>query len=34
VHTANRYDSVTYKHVGEHGGAQLENGFLVLSKIG
>jgi putative transposase len=33
-HTANRYDSVTYKQVGEHGGARLDNGFLILSKIG
>ncbi|HEY7020933.1 MAG TPA: transposase [Ktedonobacterales bacterium] len=30
----NRYNSFTYKQVGEHGGARLENGFLVLSKIG
>src|SRR5215471_10847158 len=33
-HGANRYNSITYKQVGEHGGARLENGFLVLSKIG
>jgi putative transposase len=33
-HTANRYDSFTYKQVGEHGGARLDNGFLVVSKIG
>jgi putative transposase len=33
-HGANRYTSFTYKQVGEHGGARLENGFLVLSKIG
>jgi len=33
-HTANRYDSFTFKQVGEHGGARLNNGFLVLSKIG
>ncbi len=30
----NRYHSFTYKQVGEHGGARLDNGFLVLSKIG
>jgi putative transposase len=29
-----RYNSFTYKQVGEHGGARLDNGFLVLSKIG
>jgi putative transposase len=33
-HSANRYDSFTYKQVGEHGGARLDNGFLILSKIG
>jgi len=33
-HGANRYNSFTYKQVGEHGGARLENGFWVLSKIG
>jgi len=32
--SANRYDSFTYKQVGEHGGARLDSGFLVLSKIG
>jgi putative transposase len=31
-HTANRYDSFTYKQFGK--GAALDNGFLVLSKIG
>src|SRR5262245_27745642 len=31
-HTANRYDSFTYKQFGN--GATLDNGFLVLSKIG
>src|SRR5215510_11011060 len=31
---SNRYNSFTYKQVGEHGGARLDNGFLVLSKIG
>jgi putative transposase len=30
----NRYNSFTYPQVGEHGGARLDNGFLVLSKIG
>jgi putative transposase len=30
----NRYNSFTYKQIGEHGGARLDNGFLVLSKIG
>ena len=30
----NRYHSFTYKQVGVHGGARLDNGFLVLSKIG
>jgi putative transposase len=29
-----RYNSFTYPQVGEHGGARLDNGFLVLSKIG
>jgi putative transposase len=29
-----RYHSFTYKQVGEHGGAHVDNGFLVLSKIG
>jgi putative transposase len=29
-----RYHSLTYPQVGEHGGARLDNGFLVLSKIG
>jgi putative transposase len=31
---ANRNNSFTYKQIGEHGGARLDNGFLVLSKIG
>jgi putative transposase len=31
---ASRYNSFTYKQVGEHGGARMDNGFLVLSKIG
>jgi putative transposase len=30
----NRYNSFAYKQVGDHGGARLNNGFLVLSKIG
>ncbi|MGH2502031.1 MAG: RNA-guided endonuclease InsQ/TnpB family protein, partial [Ktedonobacterales bacterium] len=30
----NRYHSFTYPQVGEHGSARLDNGFLVLSKIG
>ena len=29
-----RYNSFTYPQVGDHGGARLDNGFLVLSKIG
>jgi putative transposase len=29
-----RYHSFTYPQVGEHGGARLDSGFLVLSKIG
>jgi putative transposase len=29
----NRYNSFTYPQVGEHGGARLDNGFLVLSKM-
>jgi putative transposase len=29
-----RYTSFTYPQIGEHGGARLDNGFLVLSKIG
>ncbi len=29
-----RYKSFTYPQVGEHGGARLDDGFLVLSKIG
>jgi putative transposase len=33
-HSANRYNSFTYKQVGEHSGARLDSGFLVLSKIG
>jgi putative transposase len=33
-HGRDRYKSFTYPQVGEHGGARLDNGFLVLSKIG
>jgi putative transposase len=33
-HGRNRYNSFTCPQVGEHGGARLDNGFLVLSKIG
>jgi putative transposase len=33
-HGRDRYSSFTYPQVGEHGGARLDNGFLVLSKIG
>ncbi|HEX5441937.1 MAG TPA: transposase, partial [Ktedonobacterales bacterium] len=29
-----RWHSFTYKQVGEHGGTRLDNGFLVLSRIG
>jgi putative transposase len=29
-----RFHSFTYKQVGEHGGARLDTGFLVVSKIG
>lgn len=29
-----RFNSFTYKQVGEHGGARFDNGCLVLSKIG
>jgi putative transposase len=30
----NRYNSLTYPQLGDHGGARLDNGFLVLSKLG
>jgi putative transposase len=30
----NRFNSFTYPQVGKHGGARLDDGFLVLSKIG
>jgi putative transposase len=33
-HGCDRYNSFTYPQVGEHGGARLDSGFLVLSKIG
>jgi putative transposase len=33
-HGRNRYTSFTYPQVGEHGSARLDNGFVVLSKIG
>jgi putative transposase len=33
-HGRDRYNSFTYPQVGDHGGARLDNGFLVLSKIG
>jgi putative transposase len=33
-HGRDRYTSFTYPQVGDHGGARLDNGFLVLSKIG
>jgi putative transposase len=33
-HGPNRYNSFTYPQIGEHGGARLANGFLVLSKVG
>ena len=29
-----RYHSFTYQQIGEQGSAQLDNGFLVLAKIG
>jgi putative transposase len=34
LHGRDRYNSFTYPQVGEHGGARLNNGYLVLSKIG
>ncbi len=33
-HGRDRYNSFTYPQVGEHGGARLDNGVLVLSKLG
>src|SRR5262245_42951256 len=33
-HGRDRYNSFTYPQLGEHAGARLDNGFLVLSKIG
>src|SRR5262249_34026877 len=32
-HGRDRYNSFTYPQVGDHGGARLDKGFLVLSKI-
>jgi putative transposase len=34
LHSASRYDSFTYKQFGHGTGTYLDNGFLVLSKIG
>jgi putative transposase len=33
-HGRDRYNSFAYPQAGEHGGVRLDNGFLVLSKIG
>jgi putative transposase len=33
-HGRDRYHSFTYPQVGEHGSARLDNGFLVLAKLG
>jgi putative transposase len=33
-HGRDRYSSFTYPQVGDHGGARVDKGFLVLSKIG
>ena len=33
-HGRDRYHSIAYPQLGEHGGARLDNSFLVLSKIG
>jgi putative transposase len=33
-HCRDRYNSFTYPQVGDHGGARLDDSFLVLSKIG
>jgi putative transposase len=33
-HSRARYNSFTYPQVGDHGGAHIDNGFLVLCKIG
>jgi putative transposase len=33
-HGRERYNSFASPQVGDHGGARLDNGFLVLSKIG
>jgi putative transposase len=34
LHGRKRYNSFTYPQVGDHGGARLDGGFLVLSRIG
>jgi transposase len=33
-HSANRYDSFTYKQVGEHGGARLDSGSSFFPRLG
>ena len=33
-HGKGRYNSFTYPQCGDHGGARLDNGFLVLAKLG
>jgi putative transposase len=33
-HGRDRYNSFTFPQVGDHGSARVDNGFLVLSKIG
>jgi putative transposase len=33
-HSRTRYNSFPYPQVGDHGGAHIDNGFLVLSKVG
>jgi putative transposase len=33
-HSRTRYTSFTYPQCGEHGGARIDNGFLVLAKVG
>jgi putative transposase len=34
LHGRDRYNSFIYSQVEDHGGARIDNGFLVLSKIG
>jgi putative transposase len=34
LRTVGRYNSFTFRQVGDHGGARLDNGFLVLPKFG